>query len=351
MTIHLPSKILYNRGETQFVRREDNTNVYRNTIEDNILSLQWIQDLHQMLLDTNGSHSPQVNIVVTDKNGIEMLLNWLVVALVRLTEPLHNVIVLGLDAEVCDLLRPHNIWCIHSDPRTFIRQKMGFLHFSQAFLAPQTRLLVARLINYWGYSFASYDTDALVLKNPQSLYDSHKEVSMIAGAGGHWPNWAIKKWGFSVCLGAVMVRSGPATEELWYLISRSWGDWGSEQDHINRALRYHVRWNKTDTVSTSERFCSQQYGWSGFSKKVSNLSFLLLPPSQFCRGECCEDTKYDLSDLYVAHGGGGNIGNVTGKTSHLVGKGMWYLVPNWRDVAWNSSTTGIGWLQQLSNIS
>ena len=215
MTVHLPSNIIYNKGEIQFVRREEDRNLYRNTLEDNVLKLPWVQELHQMLLNANSTRSPQVNIVVTDRNGIEMLLNWLVAALVRLKEPLHNVIVLGLDAEVCEVLHPHNVSCIHSDPGTFIRQNTGFLHFSRAFLAPQTRLLAARLINYWGYSFASYDTDALILKNPQSLYDSHREVNLIAGAAGHWPEWAIRKWGFSVCLGAVMIRSGPTTGGLW----------------------------------------------------------------------------------------------------------------------------------------
>ena len=90
-------------------------------------------------------------------------------ALVRLTEPLQNVVVLGLDVQVCDLLHPRNISCINIDPDTIIRPSIEIKSFfSRRYLASQIRLLVSRLVNYWDYSLATYDTDALILKNPTS---------------------------------------------------------------------------------------------------------------------------------------------------------------------------------------
>lgn len=183
----------------------------KDTIDRYILRLPWVTELHQLLVRSSSNNSPLVNLVVADLNSIELLLNWLIAALVRLTDPLQNVLVLGLDKFICDLLRPHNVTCIYINPVTFIRGDSEYLRFSRLFIAPQTRLLVARLINNWGYSFASYDTDAVILKNPQPLYDEYKEVNVIAGAAGRWPYWSIEEWGFAVCLGAILVRSGPAT--------------------------------------------------------------------------------------------------------------------------------------------
>ena len=208
---NLPTYMIY-KGDLHFIRWEGSKVIYKNTAEDDILNLPWVNELHQLLIRTNTSQSPQVNLVVADHHCIELLINWLIAALAKLREPLQNVVVLGLDTQVCDLLHPRNITCIHSDPKTFIKvSHEKNYNFNHVFLAPQTRLLVARLINYWGFSFASYDTDAVVLKNPQALYDAHSEVNVIAGAGGHWPDWAMEEWGFSVCLGAVLIRNGPAT--------------------------------------------------------------------------------------------------------------------------------------------
>ena len=73
---------------------------------------------------------------------------------------------------------------------------------------------MSRLVNYWGYSLATYDTDALILKNPQAVYDAHKEVTVIAGSANVGPTWAVKKWGFAVCPGAMLIRSGHATGNM-----------------------------------------------------------------------------------------------------------------------------------------
>lgn len=47
-----------------------------------------------------------------------------------------------------------------------------------------------------------------------------------------------------------------------------WGDWGSEQDQFNRALRYNIFWNMTTPNDTSSHSCQQKYGWKGVTKKV-----------------------------------------------------------------------------------
>ena len=108
-----------------------------------------------------------------------------------------------------------------------------------------------------------------------------------------------------------------------------------------------MSWNTTFPNRSSSAFCRHKNGWRGVSQKLTNLSFVLLPPTQFCRGECCDEALYDLSGVYVAHEGGGNIGNVTGKVRKLRENGVWFLGDNWRDVTERTAAVGVAWLEQL----
>ena len=213
--IHLPTTVIYKRGDDVNAVSTGVKNAIAN-IEDFILGLPWVGELHEFLLRTKRERIPQVSMVVTDYRSVELLLNWLIVALVRLSPPLHNVMVIGLDEKVCKLLAGRNISCIHVDPDTFMKKSYinsgsSFTSLLPVYRAPQTRLLVARLINFWGFSFASYDTDALVLRDPQPIFDGLRGADIVAGTGARWPRWAAREWGFAVCLGAVMMRSGVAT--------------------------------------------------------------------------------------------------------------------------------------------
>ena len=216
LKVNLPTTMIYKQGSLEIVKKEHNTIFYKNTIEEDILSLSWVNELREILVKNNNSNpflQPHISLVVADGKCIELLLNWLIVAMVRLSDPLHNVVVLGLDEEVCEMLKPRRITCVFSDPDSFMRTGYvnWFVKFLPVYTAPQTRLMVARLVNYWGYSFASYDTDALVIRNPQVLYDAYSDADVVAGAAMHWPEWATQLWGFSMCLGAFMMRSGEAT--------------------------------------------------------------------------------------------------------------------------------------------
>ncbi|CAI8032076.1 hypothetical protein GBAR_LOCUS18165 [Geodia barretti] len=236
---------------------------------------------------------------------------------------------------------------------TFMRSQMSKdFRFQPVYSAPQTRLLVARLVSYWRYSFASYDTDALVLRNPQPLYERYRDVNVIAGASVHWPQWAGELWGFSMCLGAFMIRSSPETEQLWKAVSKTWGNWGSEQDQFNRALvGSNIAWNHTRSNMTKSQFCQHPYAWEGFTQKEPRSHILLLPPRQFCRGECCDKTEYPLSHSpFIFHGGGGNIGMFAGKKLHMKESGVWFLREDWAQVSQFSEKTERHWLKQLSTL-
>ena len=70
------------------------------------------------------------------------------------------------------------------------------------------RIVLLRVINYWGYDVASYDSDAVLLKNPQVLYDKRPDIDLFSAAGV-FPFDVSDKWGFALCAGTLLFRATP----------------------------------------------------------------------------------------------------------------------------------------------
>ena len=71
-----------------------------------------------------------------------------------------------------------------------------------------------RLVNHWGFDIANYDTDAIILKNPEPLYYEQYRDSDFIGSYGHFPLDIRQEWGIAVCTGVVMIRSSIYTGNL-----------------------------------------------------------------------------------------------------------------------------------------
>ena len=71
------------------------------------------------------------------------------------------------------------------------------------------RLTVVRLINHYGYDLVNYDSDAILLKNPQIYFEKHKHTDMI-GTFGKGPMGLFKEW---VNTGVLLFRSNQAIGE------------------------------------------------------------------------------------------------------------------------------------------
>ena len=67
-----------------------------------------------------------------------------------------------------------------------------------------------RILNHWGYDVANYDSDALILKNPEPRYNELRDCHLI-GSVGHFPQKMNKEWGTAICIGVVMIRASPVT--------------------------------------------------------------------------------------------------------------------------------------------
>ena len=168
----------------------------------------WTSQLYQFFKSLNCSISPHVNMVLGDSKHIELVLNWIIAAHVRLDPPLHNIIVISIDQPLCDLLvlKEVPVTCITILPETFLAST-GPESYQQGI---KTRLLVLRLINFWGYDVASYDSDAVLLRNPQHFFDSNPDVQLFAGSVR--VPWDVSNlWGFAICGGSVIVRSHHST--------------------------------------------------------------------------------------------------------------------------------------------
>ena len=178
---------------------------------EELQSTEWVSLLYNFLQTLNKDVSPHVNLVYGDSNHIHLLENWITAAVRRLKPPLHNVMVLSADYSLCNQLLSWNIslTCIPVPDESLIvaYPKGSAVTWSSAMMK---RPIVLRLINYWGYDVASYDTDAVLFHNPQVLYNAQPYVDVFSASTKDFPKSVSDKWGFNLSGGALMLRASPA---------------------------------------------------------------------------------------------------------------------------------------------
>ena len=168
-----------------------------------------VSELYNFLLSLDKSVSPHVNMVFGDSQHTNLVLNWIIAALLRLEPPLHNVMVISLERLLCDTLTAKKL------PLTCIVVSVECVFVSSSQRGDwrkrmMVRQPVLRLITYWGYDVAAYDSDAVLLRNPQPLYEEWPHMSVLASAGTY-PRQLARKWGFALCAGTLILRSSPST--------------------------------------------------------------------------------------------------------------------------------------------
>ena len=174
----------------------------------------WVIDLYDYLQTTvNRNVSPHVNLVFADYKHRALVANWVVATKIKLRPPLHNVLVLSLDQLLCSYLansmlymsHPPDVACIAAPVDTILSSKGDNKWKASMMIRP----IILRLINYWGYDVATYDSDAVVLKNPRELYKRYTQD--ILSSASYWPDYQSEPWGFTVCAGAIFYRASPGT--------------------------------------------------------------------------------------------------------------------------------------------
>ena len=164
-----------------------------------ILEADWVKQLKRYLLNIHPAHS--LTLTVATKSFIPNLLNWLIAAHLLVDPPLQHILVVAFDKEVHTLMAGRKLASIHvpvSSVTKGIRREILRLWM--------TRLAVIRLLNHWGYDVQQFDNDAVLLRNPQPLFDAYSDYDLF-GARGSLPFHLGKgPWEFALCMGAAWLR-------------------------------------------------------------------------------------------------------------------------------------------------
>ena len=165
----------------------------------------WAVSLKEIVKKVNTDN--QVAFLFTTYAYLDSTLNWLIAAKVRCDPPVTNVVVLCYDMKSRDILMKHEIPSVFINPDTLFHGKMGSFKSS-------TRTIVMMTVTSWGYDVVQYDADALILRNPNELFERHPDSDIVTSGARHWPPKVGKKWGFVACTGAIFYRSTPKIGKL-----------------------------------------------------------------------------------------------------------------------------------------
>ena len=178
--------------------------VYKPVSE--VMQAEWVDPL-LTILDKFSKRSKQVTLVVANHAYQDVLLNWLISAVVVAKPPIQNILVVALDKQLYELLQKRQVSSIFVPSYSILNTKHRFSRYFEIIM--MIRLGFMRLINRLGFDCAMYDIDAVILKNPQPLYERYK--SDIIGSRGELPKQLMRKWKVTICIGAMFIRSNTRT--------------------------------------------------------------------------------------------------------------------------------------------
>ena len=95
------------------------------------------------------------------------------------------------------------------DPDTILIKNVNFpSNFSHIWV---TRVVLFRLLNHWGYTVATYDSDAVLIHNPQPLFAELGSSDLI-GSPGTYPFDLHRQWKTpTLCMGMALFRASERT--------------------------------------------------------------------------------------------------------------------------------------------
>ena len=183
--------------------------VHGNVVKspNEIFSSPWLIRLQEMLGSLHNPSKP-VSVVFSDSEYVDSLLNWLIASQVRIEPPLRNLIVVCLDKIVFSMLDHRDISSILIDPAMILNTNAGEGIKKKYSYILIVRLVVYRIITYFGYDVVSYDTDAILMKNLQPLFEKYQDSDII-GSASNYPFDLGRLWGFTLCMGVIRLRSSP----------------------------------------------------------------------------------------------------------------------------------------------
>ncbi len=167
-----------------------------NTLKDvkKIASTRWVQVLASIM-----AKWPMNRTVIVVSGNTEFqqpLLNWMVSAVFKANISLDRILILAADEMLYNLLQERSIGSIFVPPTSLYASKS--ITLSTHRLITYSRFAVVRLLNHWGFTVAHYDSDALILRDTQQIFENYPLSSIVASRG------AGRR---TLCAGAILFRS------------------------------------------------------------------------------------------------------------------------------------------------
>ena len=290
---------------------------------------KWIKSLRSHLATLSGRKI--INLVSSNSQYQDVLLNWLISSVVRSGLELQSVLVISMDLSLHTRLCNRGIPSVNVPLFQLIQSDTNFTKAFDRIM--MLRLSVMRLISHWGFDVHNYDTDAVLLRDPQPLYDQFPHAHMI-GSVGRIPFNLMTKWGITVCIGVVIIRGSPRTEEYWEAVSKACKSSLDDQEKLNCGLEalgmvwHNANADQNRTVVSGT--CN------------NGLRVEVLPFGDICRLATCDPTQRSL--YYIWHKGGSRTrrdkvkGSREGRT--------WFLRYKWSEI--KKVLKGKEWLESIA---
>ena len=175
-------------------------------VADIIRKYSWIQEVKSILKEWK--HKRHVVMVASNSAYQEVLFNWLISA--ALVIPLNQILIIALDEPIWRFMYNRGFQSVFVPPSSLTQKSRDITPFGQIML---TRLSVMRLLNHWGFDVAMVDTDALLLRDPWSLFDKYPDSGIVASQG-KFPSELSAKWGTALCVGVILIRNSNQTGKV-----------------------------------------------------------------------------------------------------------------------------------------
>lgn len=176
---------------------------------EEIEASSWMISLHSYLRNRDPSAN-YIYLVTSNFKYIDVLLNWLISAVVRSNVPIHQILIISMDYATYSLLHKRKFHSLFISPSSIFSPGYNFSEpFEEVMML---RLTLMRIINHFGVGVAMLDTDAVMLRNPKYLFAEHAEADIV-GSVGTIPDDLFAEWGVTICIGMVLVRSSKETGE------------------------------------------------------------------------------------------------------------------------------------------
>ena len=280
------------------------------------------KEIEGNILQVVGERKKDNTIIITFANYAyhDILFNWLV-SIDKLG--IDNYLIFSLDAQTHQFLVdkgiPSVLLPVHGDLSALW----------------QMRLEVFAFISENNTDFIHSDVDAIWLRDPRPVYFEGQSSAFVFSQGTIWPPVVYREWGFVLCCGFFLIRSGAAATALFSVWRALIQESGDDQYSLNAALMsMRLKWNKDDTTPYFLKCdpdsdliqCFDKVIQGTFPERDETIS--MLPHHLFQRTPVSEENPY-LKHIHCRQK------KCDAKLVMLSATASLFLAKNWRDLEFN----------------